>query len=76
MDLLKMKTGYKDKTVIVQGFGKVGSWGAKFVVEAGAKMIGVEEVDASLINPEGIDPNVDNFHLLYQYKKVIFSFVV
>ncbi|XP_073820035.1 big bubble 8 [Musca autumnalis] len=56
MDFLKMKTGWEGKTVIVQGFGNVGSYAAKFVVEAGAKLIGVEEKDVSLVNPEGINP--------------------
>lgn len=58
MDFIKLKTGWKDKTVIVQGFGNVGSWASKYVVEAGAKLIGVHEHDVSLINAEGIDPNV------------------
>ncbi|KAM7361063.1 big bubble 8 [Cochliomyia hominivorax] len=57
MDLIKLKTGWKDKTVIVQGFGNVGSWASKFVVEAGAKLIGIHEFDVSLYNPEGIDPD-------------------
>ncbi|XP_059217567.1 glutamate dehydrogenase, mitochondrial [Stomoxys calcitrans] len=57
MDFVKLSTGWQGKTVIVQGFGNVGSYAAKFVVEAGAKLIGVEERDISLVNPEGIDPN-------------------
>lgn len=58
MDLVKVKTGWKGKTVICQGFGNVGSWASKFVVDAGAKLIGVEEHDVSLVNPEGINPDV------------------
>nr|XP_036674271.1 glutamate dehydrogenase, mitochondrial [Drosophila suzukii] len=57
MDLLKWKTGWKDKTAIVQGFGNVGSFAAKFVHEAGAKVIGIKEVDVSLYNKDGIDIN-------------------
>ncbi|BFF93036.1 glutamate dehydrogenase mitochondrial [Drosophila madeirensis] len=57
MDLLKWKTGWKDKKVIVQGFGNVGSFAAKFVHEAGAKLIGVKELDCQLFNKDGIDIN-------------------
>eukprot|EP00099_Drosophila_melanogaster_P023380 NP_651140.1 big bubble 8 [Drosophila melanogaster] len=57
MDLLKWKTGWKDKTVIVQGFGNVGSFAAKYVHEAGAKVIGIKEFDVSLVNKDGIDIN-------------------
>lgn len=60
MNLIGLKTGWQDKTVIVQGFGNVGSWASKFVVEAGAKLIGIHEYDVSLYNPEGIDPNVSS----------------
>nr|XP_014100826.1 glutamate dehydrogenase, mitochondrial [Bactrocera oleae] len=56
MNLLGWKTGWKDKTVIVQGFGNVGSYASVFVVEAGAKLIGVQEIDVSLVNENGIDP--------------------
>ncbi|XP_054083489.1 glutamate dehydrogenase, mitochondrial-like [Zeugodacus cucurbitae] len=58
MDLLGWKTGWKDKTVIVQRFGNVGSHASVFVVEAGAKLIGVQEFDVSLVNENGIDPKV------------------
>jgi len=51
-------------TFIVQGFGNVGSYAAKFFVEAGAKCIGIQEWDGSLFNPNGIDP-VD----VEEYKK-------
>ncbi|XP_016949816.1 glutamate dehydrogenase, mitochondrial [Drosophila biarmipes] len=64
MDLLKWKTGWKDKTVIVQGFGNVGSFASKFVHEAGAKVIGIKEMDVSLYNKDGIDIND-----LFEYKE-------
>ncbi|EDW67831.2 glutamate dehydrogenase, mitochondrial [Drosophila virilis] len=57
MDLIGFKTGWEDKKVIVQGFGNVGTFAAKFVHEAGAKVIGVQEVDISIINEDGIDIN-------------------
>ncbi|XP_017849602.2 glutamate dehydrogenase, mitochondrial-like [Drosophila busckii] len=69
MDLLSWKTGWKDKKVIVQGFGNVGSFAAKFVHEAGAKVIGIQEKDVSLTNAEGIDIN-DLFAHVAQKKTI------
>ncbi|XP_030573639.1 glutamate dehydrogenase, mitochondrial-like [Drosophila novamexicana] len=57
MDLIGFKTGWEDKKVIVQGFGNVGSFAAKFVHEAGAKVIGIQELDFALTNTDGIDVN-------------------
>ncbi|XP_034112527.1 glutamate dehydrogenase, mitochondrial [Drosophila albomicans] len=57
MDMIGLKTGWKDKKVIVQGFGNVGSFAAKFVHEAGAKVIGIQEMGFSLANKDGIDIN-------------------
>ncbi|KAL9894593.1 glutamate dehydrogenase, mitochondrial-like [Glossina fuscipes fuscipes] len=72
MELLKMKAGWKDKTVICQGFGNVGSWASKFAVEAGAKLIGVQEIDCSLVNEQGINP--DELMLYMEEKKTIKGF--
>lgn len=58
MDLIGFKTGWKDKRCIVQGFGNVGSFAAKFIHEVGAKVIGIKEFDVSLKNDEGIDIEV------------------
>ena len=44
----------KDKTFIVQGFGNVGYWASKFLIEDGAKMISVQDAHATLYNEEGI----------------------
>lgn len=56
MKLCGLTPGWKDKTFIVQGFGNVGSYASVFIVEAGAKLIGVVEKDCEIYNPEGIDP--------------------
>jgi len=42
-------------TVIVQGFGNVGSYSAKLLWEKGYKIIGIGEFDGALFNAKGID---------------------
>jgi len=45
----------KGKTVVVQGFGNVGSYACKFFYEAGAKVLAVVEYDCTVTNPAGLD---------------------
>ncbi len=45
----------EDTTVIVQGFGNVGSNTAKHLWEKGYKVIGIAEWDGALYNPNGLD---------------------
>ncbi|KAG0037659.1 glutamate dehydrogenase [Podila clonocystis] len=45
------------KTVIVQGFGNVGYWAAKFFENNGAKVIGIGEHDVAAYDPNGL--NID-----------------
>ena len=40
---------------VIQGFGNVGSFTAKFLHELGCKVIGVSDVTGGLHNPDGID---------------------
>jgi glutamate dehydrogenase (NAD(P)+) len=54
---LGVEPGLKGKTFIVQGFGNVGYWASKFFVEEGARLVGVAEIDGSIYNEEGIDPD-------------------
>jgi glutamate dehydrogenase/leucine dehydrogenase len=42
-------------TVAVQGFGNVGSIGAKLMQEQGCKIVAVNNTDGTLYNPDGID---------------------
>jgi glutamate dehydrogenase (NAD(P)+) len=50
-----LSQGVTGKRVIVQGFGAVGYNAAKFLVENGAIIIGVQEWDGCLYNEAGID---------------------
>ncbi|OUC46326.1 Glu/Leu/Phe/Val dehydrogenase, dimerization domain protein [Trichinella nativa] len=53
--------GLAGKSVIVQGYGNVGSHTAKFFHEAGAKVIGIIEYNGSIYKSDGIDiPALEN----------------
>jgi glutamate dehydrogenase (NAD(P)+) len=47
--------GVKGKTVIVQGFGNVGYYSAKFFEDNGAKVIGVIEYNGAVFNSKGLN---------------------
>ncbi len=47
----------KGKTFIVQGFGNVGYWTSKFMVEDGAILQAVQDAHATLYKKNGIDVN-------------------
>ncbi len=42
-------------TVVIQGFGNVGSFTADFLHQAGAKIIAIGDANGALHNPQGID---------------------
>jgi glutamate dehydrogenase (NAD(P)+) len=44
-----------ETSVIIQGFGNVGSNAAKLLWDKGYKIIGIGEFDGALFNPDGID---------------------
>lgn len=64
MSKVGLSAGLQGKTFIVQGYGNVGYWASKFLVEDGAKLIGVVEWDGSIYDENGIDPEKLN-----NYKK-------
>lgn len=45
----------QDARVVIQGFGNAGSYLAKFMFEAGAKVIGISDVNGALYNDKGLD---------------------
>ncbi len=45
----------QDKEVIVQGFGKVGSWAARLYAELGGRVIGLADVSGGYLRRGGID---------------------
>lgn len=45
----------KDARVIIQGFGNAGSYLAKFMQDAGAKVIGISDAYGALYDPNGLD---------------------
>ncbi|HKP20293.1 MAG TPA: Glu/Leu/Phe/Val dehydrogenase dimerization domain-containing protein [Thermoleophilaceae bacterium] len=44
-----------DATFVMQGFGNVGAWAARFMQELGAKMVGVADADGAIASEGGID---------------------
>jgi len=55
MEKIGLTPGLAGKTVVVQGLGNVGYYSAKFLQEAGAKIISIAEYDAAIIDPNGLD---------------------
>ncbi|KAK9712862.1 Glutamate/Leucine/Phenylalanine/Valine dehydrogenase [Popillia japonica] len=53
MKSLGLGTGWKDKTFILQGFGKVGTHTMRFLTRMVAKCIGISGIDATIVNPTG-----------------------
>ena len=43
------------KRCAIQGFGNVGSWAARFLHEAGARVVAVSDQQGGVRNPEGLD---------------------
>ncbi|WP_138430903.1 Glu/Leu/Phe/Val family dehydrogenase [Fodinibius saliphilus] len=55
MEELGLKQGLEGKTFIIQGLGNVGYYAAKYMIEGGAKMVGVAEIEGSIYDKNGIN---------------------
>ncbi|MBI3298932.1 MAG: Glu/Leu/Phe/Val dehydrogenase [Elusimicrobia bacterium] len=55
MAKLGLQPGLAGKSVVVQGFGNVGYHAARYLAEAGCRVIGVIEWDGAIYDPAGID---------------------
>ncbi|HEY2252295.1 MAG TPA: Glu/Leu/Phe/Val dehydrogenase dimerization domain-containing protein [Planctomycetaceae bacterium] len=53
--LKKLHKTLAGSTVALQGFGNVGSFAARILHEAGAKVVGITDVAGGVWNPEGLD---------------------
>ena len=62
----------KNCSVIVQGFGNVGSTAARILAEMGARIVGVSDVSGGIYNPEGLD--IDKLIEHVQKQKVLKGF--
>lgn len=50
-----LEPGIAGKTFVIQGFGAVGGWAAKFLVKDGGKVTGIVEWDCALHHSGGLD---------------------
>ncbi|EOZ95122.1 NAD-specific glutamate dehydrogenase [Indibacter alkaliphilus LW1] len=55
MQALGLTVGLKGKRIIIQGLGNVGYYSAKYLSEAGAKIVGVAEWNGGIWDESGID---------------------
>jgi glutamate dehydrogenase (NAD(P)+) len=55
MKKLKLTKGLNGKRVVVQGFGNVGYWSAKFLQDGGADIIAIAEYEGAVFDPKGLD---------------------
>jgi len=65
----KWNIGLKGAKVVVQGFGNVGSYAAKFLHEYGCKIIGVSDISGGLYEPEGFDVD-ELFDYNYEHRTI------
>ena len=65
----KWNINLKGAKVVVQGFGNVGSYAAKFLHEYGCKIIGVSDISGGLYAPDGFDVD-ELFDYHYEHRTI------
>ena len=63
MEKLGLSLGLEGKRVVLQGFGNVGYWTAKFCHTEGARIVGIADQGGTIANPEGLDPDAVHRHV-------------
>ena len=61
----------KDATVIVQGFGNVGTYNALFLHNAGCKVVGISDITGGYYNPNGIDVEAAKAYVEKHPKRIL-----
>ncbi|MDR1509678.1 MAG: Glu/Leu/Phe/Val dehydrogenase, partial [Synergistaceae bacterium] len=69
-----VKVDIKGAKVIIQGFGNVGSYAAKFLSEAGAEVVGISDVTGGYYSADGIDVKRAFDHVTNHPKKMLEGF--
>ncbi|HBX65627.1 MAG: glutamate dehydrogenase [Balneola sp.] len=64
MKKIGLEPGVEGKTFVVQGLGNVGYHASKYMTEAGAKLVGIAEIEGSIYDENGID-----LEKLMEYRK-------
>jgi glutamate dehydrogenase/leucine dehydrogenase len=59
----KIGVHVRDMRVAVQGFGNVGSWAGRILVELGARVVAVQDQNGEIRNDDGIDVEALTAHL-------------
>jgi len=67
LKFLKMKV--KRTTVAIEGFGNVGTFTAKFLSKAGARIVAVSDSKGTIYNPRGLD--IDKLIKIKEEKKTV-----
>lgn len=75
MEMLHVnKVDVKGAKILVQGFGNVGSYCAKTMAEAGAKVVGISDITGGYYAPEGIDIEKAFEHVSQHPKRLLEGF--
>jgi glutamate dehydrogenase (NAD(P)+) len=55
MKKIGLTPGVEGKRVVIQGFGNVGYYSAKYFQEGGSIVVGIAEMEGAIYNPDGLD---------------------